>query len=249
MVFMNRPLVLRQMRLEKEEAIANSKTIFYKRLHWLYFLYIYDIVDQLKMKYLRYRLSKIKNFHLEKRWRSVQSLTRSLFNKTKHGISQFRTLYALKNTLMVFTANMQSNAKESCTNIVAQLLHKMGVNLRIENNFLQYMLDIKNVQRRFKNNYRKTMRITHYTRSTWEQEILSFKKWETARAKNRAKSKLTKDTFSVKDHVDNINPMCKEFVIRYLIRQESIKHVLAKLQSGFIFKARLIKMNQLKIIE
>lgn len=94
------------------------------------------------------------------------------------------------------------------------------------------MLDIKNLQRRFRKHQRRTKEIYAFVNRNWDREIFSVDKWETHRKKKLKDKKAGKDPFDLMMNIDHITRKVKKNIVRYIIGKAMLYHVLAKLKAG-----------------
>lgn len=84
--FIERPLVIKKERLLREVAHTRYWTRHYKRLHWLYILSIINLLQEIREKYIMYRMRRIFETQKDRRIRLAQKF---LCKAMKNRISEF----------------------------------------------------------------------------------------------------------------------------------------------------------------
>ena len=103
-MFINRPMELRDMRIHKEEMEFNARMKAYKGLHWLYLIYILNYVQIIRHRLKQYRVNMFFEKRTDKILRKAQlKMKTALLKEPAPGVSAYtlRQLFIYKNTMNI----------------------------------------------------------------------------------------------------------------------------------------------------
>lgn len=250
--FMKRPNVIKAERIVREAQYVKKWTQHYKRLHWQYILNIINVVKEIRAAYIHFRLRRIFETQKDRKIRLAQKF---LCKAMKNRISDFYginwadrgrlTAYRAKGSLAITATLYRKKIRRICKSQLAILFKKLGDTIVMKNYFLQFVLDIENIKRRFKNHQKKKVKCIEQIHVDWDREIFTAENWENYRNDKRKDQKLGKDPIEVYENIAFQNAQTKLSVATYVYQLESYNHVIAKFLSANNWKNKMTKLKNM----
>lgn len=230
--FQERHNVLKHKRINDEIDDVQFKEKRFRDVNWIYLITVLGFVDLI---FWRFKHWKLKAFIKKVQERKLIGLQRYL--RKVLILQEPREIRALYHSRLCFRMKVlytKKNVQKKCIKFLGTLLRGYGKTSRLLQYFQQYVLSIRNIQKKFRYTMSWKRMMTDKFFKAWEKEVSNIDHWENDRNLRLNARKLPRDKFCIKNNLHYFSRNAQFNVASYMINMALLNYIDMKLANSSI---------------